>query len=266
MQFVTINGVTLHYQTIGEPSDKPTILFSNSLGTDFRIWRDLIVRLVGDFSIVTYDKRGHGLSEAPDAPYAMDDHVGDAAGLLDHLNIRNAIVCGLSVGGAIAQGLALSRPDLVRALILCDTGHKIGTEELWDQRIEAVGEKGISAISDNILERWFSKAYRQPDNPFFHGYRNMLERTPLQGYLGTCHALRNSDFTETVSGIGVPTLCVVGEEDGSTPPQLVKALSQLIPNAQYEEIANAGHLPCIEQPEALHEVMRKFLQTVLTDG
>src|SRR6185312_9677821 len=88
VQFIDIGGVTLHYQLIGGPANKPVLVFINSLGTDFRIWRDVIVHLAGDFPIVTYDKRGHGLSDVGAAPYAMEDHVGDLEGLLDHLNVK----------------------------------------------------------------------------------------------------------------------------------------------------------------------------------
>lgn len=266
MQFAHINGVTLHYQTIGDLKEKPVLVFSNSLGTDFRIWRDLIVRLVGDYSFIAYDKRGHGLSDVGNSPYQMSDHIGDLAGLLDHLDVANAIVCGLSVGGMIAQGLALTRPELVRALILCDTGHRIGNDELWNARIEAVGRDGISAISEQILERWFSAPYRAPENSEFAGYRNMLERTPTQGYVGTCHAIRDTDFTSEVPTIKVPTLCLVGDQDGATPPELVEELSTLIPGARYHVIEGAGHLPCIEQPEKMHDVVKPFLKEVLGDG
>ena len=116
MQFAKIGSVTLHYQLIGAPAGKPVIVFANSLGTDFRIWRDVIVRLAGDFAIVTYDMRGHGLSDLGGQTTTMDDHVADLAGLLDLLDTRQVIVCGLSVGGLVAQGLYAARPDLVRAL------------------------------------------------------------------------------------------------------------------------------------------------------
>ena len=260
MQFEKLNDVTLHYQVIGAPEGKPVIVFSNSLGTDFRIWRDVIVQLVGDFSIVTYDKRGHGLSDAPSAPYSIDDHVNDLAALLDHLDVKGAIICWLSVGGLIAQGLTLSRPDLVKALVLCDTGHKIGDAALWNGRIKSVKEIGIPAISDLILERWFSIGYRDPENPAFTGYRHMLERTSVEGYMGTCAAIRDTDFTEQTATIKVPTLCIVGSEDGATPPALVVELAKLIKGARYEVIEGAGHLPCIEKPDALFDIMQIFLQ------
>ncbi len=259
MQFALLNGVTIHFQTIGAPAGKPVIVFANSLGCDFRIWRDVIVRLAGDYAIVTYDKRGHGLSDIGETPYSMDDHVSDLEALLDHLQVKQAIVCGLSVGGMIAQGLYARRKDLVRALILCDTAPKIGDEASWNARIETVEKDGVAALADGILERWFTPDFRRDDNPEFAGYRNMLTRTPVAGYAGTCAALRDCDYMNEAKQIGVPTLCVVGDQDGSTPPELVLAMAKRIPAARYEVIADAGHIPCVEQPEALAAVMRAFI-------
>ncbi|KXF75403.1 3-oxoadipate enol-lactonase [Paramesorhizobium deserti] len=261
MQFATINDIALHYQVIGA-TGKPVIVFANSLGTDFRIWRDVIVRLVGDFAILTYDKRGHGLSDIGKTPYSMEDHVSDLAGLLDHLAVKQAIVCGLSVGGLIAQGLHAVRPDLVGALILCDTAHKIGTAEMWNARIAQVEKNGIASIADAVLERWFTPDFRMGDNAAFAGYRNMLVRQPAAGYAGTCAAIRDADYTETAKKIAVPTICIVGDQDGSTPPDLVLETAKLIANARYEVIKGAGHIPCVEQPEALVSVIRAFTDLV----
>ncbi len=258
MQFVRVNNIVLHYSDLG-PHDAPAIVFSNSLGTDFRIWDETIARLGPGFRFVRYDKRGHGLSEAPPAPYAMSDHVDDLAALLDHLNVTGTVIVGLSVGGMIAQGLAAARPDLVKALVLCDTGHRIGTAELWNSRIEAIEAGGIAGISDAILERWFSAAFRTGTNADFAAYRNMLERTPVQGYLGTAAAIRDADFTASTAALKVPALCVVGEEDGATVPDLVRELAGLMPSAKFEIIPRAGHLPCIEQPVRLAGLISDFL-------
>ncbi|MBE0691897.1 MAG: alpha/beta fold hydrolase, partial [Aquamicrobium sp.] len=185
MAFARVNGIVLHHDVRGN-ADAPALVFSNSLGTDFRVWDEVAARLAGDFRIVLYDKRGHGLSEAPPAPYTIDDHVGDLAALLDHLGIARAAVVGLSVGGLIAQGLAAARPDLVAALVLIGTAPKLGTAETWNARIETVAAKGIAALADDILPRWFTAAFRSPDNPAFAGYRAMLTRSPAEGYAGTC--------------------------------------------------------------------------------
>ncbi|WP_425418019.1 3-oxoadipate enol-lactonase [Oricola indica] len=266
MQFAFLNGIAIHYQTIGAPKGKPTLVFANSLGTDFRIWRDVIVRLAGDYAILTYDKRGHGLSDIGETPYEMDDHVSDLEALLDHLQVRDAIICGLSVGGVIAQGLYARRKDLVRALILCDTAPKIGDADSWNARIRTVEEDGIAALADGILERWFTPEFRRSDNAEFIGYRNMLTRSPAAGYAGTCAALRDCDYTDQARQIGVPTLCVVGEEDGSTAPELVLDMAKRIPAARYEVIEDAGHIPCVEQPDALIAVMRAFISGLDAGG
>ena len=259
MQFAEVNGVTLHYQTIGAAKGKPLIVFINSLGTDFRIWRDVIVEMAGNAAMLTYDKRGHGLSSLGTSPYTMGDHVDDLIALLEYLTIENAVLCGVSVGGMIAQGVCAKRPDLVSALVLCDTGHKIGTQEMWNDRIEKVTEDGIAALSEPILERWFTADFRENRTPELEGYRNMLTRQPAEGYTGTCAALRDADFTQDAANIAVPALCVVGDQDGSTPPALVEELAGLIPGARFEVIADAGHLPSIEQPKKLASLMKGFL-------
>ena len=262
MQFATVNNVILHHQLIGGPAGRPVIVFANALGSDFRIWRDVVVRLAGDFPIVTYDKRGHGLSDLGQVPYSIDDHVLDLAALLDRLDVKGAVICGLSVGGMIAQGLATKRPDLVKALVLCDTAHRIGTAEMWDARIESVETKGIDSLADAVLERWFTPAFRRPENAAYHGYRNMLTRQSAVGYAATCAALRDADLTETTKRIAVPTLCVVGDQDGSTPPDVVLSMAKLIPGARYEVIKDAGHIPSIEQPEVMTEMVRAFIATL----
>ncbi|WFU91466.1 3-oxoadipate enol-lactonase (plasmid) [Rhizobium sp. CC1099] len=263
MQFARVNDVTIHYQIIGGPADKPVIVFANSLGTDFRIWRDVIVRLAGDFAIVLYDERGHGLSDVGQLPYSIDDHASDLIGLLATLEVERAFICGLSVGGLIAQSLYQQRPDLVRGLILCDTAHKIGTAETWNARIEAVENNGIGSIVDAVMERWFTPAFRRPENPAYAGYCNMLARQNVEGYAATCGAIRDADFTKAAGKIAVPTICIVGDQDGSTPPDLVRSTAQLIPNARFETIRDAGHIPCVEQPEALTAVIRAFIDFAL---
>ncbi len=263
MQFARINDIAIHYQLISGPADKPVIVFANSLGTDFRIWRDVIVRLAGDYAIIVYDKRGHGLSDVGQVPYSIDDHASDLAGLLDLLAVKQAFICGLSVGGLIAQALYKARPAMVQGLILCDTAHKIGTTESWNARIETVASKGIASIVDGVMKLWFTPAFRRPENTAYHGYSNMLVRQPVEGYLATCEAIRDADYTDAATRISVPTICIVGDQDGSTPPDLVKSTARLIPNARFEIIRDAGHIPCVEQPEALTAIIRAFIDFAL---
>jgi len=261
MAFVCVNGVVLHHEVRGR-GDGPTVVFSNSLGTDFRIWNEVSAALEPNYRVVLYDKRGHGLSEATPQPYRMDDHVSDLAALLDHLGVKQAVVVGLSVGGMIAQGIAAARPDLVKALVLCDTAHKIGTAEAWNARIDAVNAYGIASIGDAIMERWFTPGYRTPENPDFVGYTNMLTRTPVDGYAGTCAALRDTDLTASTSALKLPVLCIVGDQDGSTPPDLVRTTANLIEGSRFEIVEGAGHIPCVEQPKQTIALITGFLKEI----
>ncbi|EKF41247.1 3-oxoadipate enol-lactonase [Nitratireductor indicus C115] len=262
MAFARLNGVVIHHEVRGDPS-KPAVVFSNSLGCDFRIWNKVAAELADDYRLVLYDKRGHGLSEAPPQPYSMDDHIDDLVALLDHVGVDRAAVIGLSVGGMIAQGLAIRYPERVTALVLCDTAHKIGDDALWNMRIETVNTKGISALTDSIMQRWFMPEYRTPDNPDFVGYTAMLTRTTTDGYAGTSAALRDTDYTELTRKLKVPTLCLGGDHDGSTPPSLMRELASLIEGSEYTVIENAGHLPCIDQPARTASVISDFLGRTL---
>jgi 3-oxoadipate enol-lactonase len=259
MPFGLFNHQVLHFRD-ENPGWERTFVFVNSLGTDLRIWDDVVADYAGEFRVMRYDLRGHGLSDAPAGPYSIGDHVGDLAALLDVHEIRGAIIVGLSVGGMIAQALAAKLPDLASLLVLCDTAHKIGTPDMWNARIEAVRTGGLASIADAVLERWFSSEFRRSRPADLAGYRNMLTRTPADGYIGTCMTLRDTDLTTMASRLTQPTLCLVGEEDGATPPALVRSLSELIPNAAYETIPNAGHLPCIEQPKSLSLRIESFVR------
>ena len=259
MAFGLFNHQVLHFRD-ENPGKGRTFVFVNSLGTDLRIWDQVVAAYADEFRTLRYDLRGHGLSDAPPAPYSIDDHVSDLAALLDAREIHGAVIVGLSVGGMIAQALAARRSDLARSLVLCDTAHKIGTAETWNARIDAVRTGGLASIADAVLERWFSAEFRRSRPADLAGYRNMLTRTPAEGYVGTCATLRDTDLTQVTSRLTQPTLCLVGEEDGATPPALVRSLSELIPGAAFKTIPNAGHLPCIEQPKLLVGWIEAFVR------
>ncbi len=240
----------------------PVLVFANSLGTDFRIWDGVVARLGPRFRTLRYDMRGHGLSDIGRTPYTIDDHAADLAALLDRRSVAQATVVGLSVGGQIALGLAARRPDLVSGLVLLDTAHRIGTPEAWNARIAAVETGGLEAIADAVLERWLSPDYRHNHPAMIPLWRNMLTRTPAEGYAGTCAALRDADLTEAAAGIRVPTLCLCGTLDLATPPDLVRAMAALIPDAEFRLIPCTGHLPCIERPARIAALLRRFAEVL----
>jgi 3-oxoadipate enol-lactonase len=261
MPFLKIGDCVHRYLDEGA-KELPALLLANSLGTDLRSWDDVAARLVRDFRVIRYDKRGHGLTDAITPPYTVDDLAADVVGLLDHLKIGHALVGGISVGGLIAQALALSHPGRVRALVLCDTGARIGTVESWEQRIAAVRASGLNALANAMMERWFSNEFREQRPVDVRGYSNMLVRTTADGYIGTCYALRDADLRQTVARVGCRTLVLCGAQDIATPPELGRELARLIPGAEFSLIENAGHLSCVEQPEKVAERMMRFFREV----
>jgi 3-oxoadipate enol-lactonase len=261
MSFARINGVVLHYRVQGREG-APVLALANSLGTDARIWDGVIERLAGRYRVVSYDKRGHGLSDAPDGDYALDDHVGDLAGLLDFLDIGRLALAGVSVGGLIGQRFAMRYPERLAALVLCDTAPKVGDAAMWNGRIAAVRAGGLGSIADAVMARWFTERYRRDEAVALAGWLNMFLRMPVGGYVGTCAALRDADLRGEIGAIATPTLVVVGAEDQSTPVELVRDMAGRIPGARFEIIADAGHIPSIEQPQVLHHLMQDFLKEV----
>jgi len=260
IMFSKAHGIVQHFVSQGS-KDRPVLVFANSLGSDLRIWDGVVTHLAGDFRIIRYDKRGHGLSDVPAPPYSLDDFVLDLVGLLDALEIKEATVCGLSVGGVIAQGLAIHYPDRVRGLVLCDTGMRIGSFASWQERIATVKESGLTKLVGPSMERWFTSAFREDRSVEMRGYANMLLRIPANGYLGACYALRDADLTHETPKINQPTLVLCGDQDIATPPELGRELAQAIPGARFSLINEAGHLACIEQPEAMaHQMMEFFRQ------
>lgn len=260
MRLARINDIVLHHRLTGAPSDGPVVVFINSLGTDFRIWDETVARLAGECATLVYDKRGHGLSDLGDAPPSIAAHAADLAALLDHLAIERAIICGLSIGGLITLQLYAIRPDLVQAMILSDTAHKIGTAQSWNERIGIAETSGIAAFADSVMEKWFTPAFHTGRADELAGYRNMLTRQPVAGYVAACKALASADLTETARKVSVPALCIVGDQDGSTPPALVRSLADLVPGARYQIIEAAGHIPCVEQPETFTAQISAFIR------
>lgn len=258
MQVADINGIDLHYRLDG-PEDAPVIVFSNSLGTDLRIWDRVVAALGGAFRTLRYDKRGHGLSGVTPAPYRIEDHRDDLIALLDHLELDDVILCGLSVGGLIVQATAAAQPERIKGLILCDTGYRIGTTALWQERIALVGKVGLAGIADNVIERWLSPAFRR-DSGEAGAWKSLLLATPDEGYLGTCAALRDADLAASTAELRLPALCLCGGADLATAPELVRATAALIPGADYHEFPGVGHLPCIEVPGPLAQRIADFVE------
>lgn len=259
MNILDLGDMHLHWRQDGDPAGPP-VVFANALGTDFRMWDRLVPLLPPGLRLIRYDKRGHGLSACPPGPYPMGALVRDAERLLDALKVSDCVFVGLSVGGLIAQGLAVKRLDLVRALVLSNTAARIGTAQLWADRIAAIRKGGIEAIADATMERWFAKPFRATAE--IRGWRAMLTRQPVEGYCGTAAAIAGADFLTPTSGLTLPTLALAGSEDGSTPPDLVRETAELVKGARFRLIRGAGHLPPVEKPAEYAAHLTEFLTSI----
>ena len=259
MKFFNNGKTIINYEDYGCQNNE-VICFSNSLGTDSRIWHKIIDSFKNDYRIIIYDKRGHGLSNKPATNLTIEDLAFDVSDLLDHLEIKNVNFVGISIGGMIAQKLASIKPNIINKLILCDTAVKIGNSAIWNDRINLVKKQGITGISDSIISRWFSDDFISKNKDEIQIYKNMLNTTSSEGYIACCEAIKDTDLTNTTHLINKPTLVIVGSDDKSTPPILVEATSKLIKNCIFKVINNSGHLPCIDNPVEFSYLLKNFLK------
>lgn len=251
-----LDDVTLHWREDGDPDGLP-VVFANSLGTDLRIWDAVIPLLPAGYRFIRFDNRGHGLSSVTPPPADIAAFTGDAEALMDRLGIASAVFVGLSIGGQMGMALAARRPELVRALVLSNSAVKLGTPEMWRERIAGVGAGGIAAMSQGIVEKWFSRAFLETEAAT--AWRHLLERTPLEGYLACMHALMTADLTETARGLRLPVLGIGGAEDGACPPDLAEETTAMFAGSRHVTIGGAGHLPPVEQPEVYAGHLARFL-------
>lgn len=255
MKFINCKGQSISYKFI-ERGEGPTFVFANSLGTDLRIWDEVIPHLKGVGSVLCFDKPGHGLSQTASGTGSVAAYVDILVALLDALQIERCVFIGLSIGGLMGQLLAVKYPEKVERLILSNTAAKIGDPVYWDRRIEKVKQNGLHPLSDMILNRWLPANFCQQNRTTVEGMRRMLEGVSVAGYINAVEAIRDADFTEMLRLINVPTLCVAGSKDLSVATDEVKALAELIPGATMLEMQGVGHIPGVEAP-------REFAQLVL---
>ena len=256
-----LGTLSLHAEVHGH-DDAPALVLAHALGSSSRAWDRLLPHLPQGLRVITLDMRGHGDSPCPKEIYGMGALVQDAARALDRLQVKDCVFVGLSIGGMIAQGLAAERLDLVRGLVLSSTAAKIATPAVWDSRIAAIRDGGIEAVVEPTMERWFSRRTAREAPELLDEARARMRATPLEGYLGCCEAIADTDLYESTSGLTLPTLVTAGTEDGSTPADLVRETAGLIKGARFELIRGTGHMSPVEAPEAYGALVTAFLQDI----
>jgi 3-oxoadipate enol-lactonase len=257
MPFAELKDVRMHYEVSG-PAGGPVLVFSNSLGTDLSMWDEQAAEFAKKYRVVRYDKRGHGQSSAPAGPYTIEMLGRDWVALLDFLDIDKADFCGLSIGGQTGMWLGVNAPQRLKTLALCNTAAKIGTQEGWKTRIDAVNAGGVKSVVDVVLERWFTFEFRASHEAEVTPVREALERADIAGYVACCAAVRDFDYRDKVSAIRAPTLVISGTHDPAASPKDGRWLAEQIPGARFVEL-NASHISNIEAREQFTAELRQFL-------
>lgn len=244
--------------------DAPLVILSHSLGSSLLMWNPQMKALEPHFRVLRYDIRGHGKSEAPPGAYTLELLGEDAVALLDALEIDAVHWVGLSMGGMIGQSIALNYPRRLQSLALCDTMAVVPEEAqpIWQERIDAVRDRGVASQLEPIMERWFTPSFLKL-NPYILGViRNEFLATPAQGYLGCIYAIRKLNYLDRLSAIKIPTLIMVGEDDPGTPVSASEAIHQQIPESKLVIIKSARHLSNVEQPEDFNTNLITFLKSL----
>ena len=272
MTDVLVNGIRLHYRVYGEGT--PLVL-AHGFGATLDMWAEQIEAFSQRYRVVVYDSRGHGRTEAPRdwSSYSVDDYVEDQRQLMDHLGIETAYVGGLSMGGMIALQFALTHPQRLSALLLCDTAasNRHHMEGLQGGRPEGALSAAVRRfIVRDVVPAGFVAARYLPlehlprlrDAPEgVKSYvRNLRQQTAL-GLRGGWHALmERPDVEDRLGEIRVPTLIVVGERDRLLAPS--RLMQQRIPGCRFVLIRDSAHGTANWRPEAFNKAVLDFLADV----
>ncbi len=256
--------VELHHLLEG-PEDAPMLVIANSLGTTLRMWDDQAPALQARFRLLRYDHRGHGGSPVPPGPYKIEDLGRDVLALLDRLGVERVSFCGLSIGGMVGMWLAGEAPERIERLVLCCTSARLAPDA-YDSRARTVRTGGIGAIADEVLERWFTPAFRESRPETVEWAGRMLLGTPAEGYAGCCEAIRDMDLRSRLGEIRAPTLVIAGADDPAIPPDHAELIHGSIPDARLLVIPLAAHLANVEQPETVTQAILDHLVPVQDRG
>ena len=256
MPLVRANGVELFYDLAG-PEGAPVAAFSNSIGATIEMWDTQVRALAGRYRCLRYDTRGHGRSEVVDRPASIDDLADDLAGLLDALGVDKAHVVGLSLGGMTAQTFAARRPDRVVGLVLMATSAHL--PHGWDERIALVREKGMGALADTVMARWFTPAFREASPDKVALFRERFLAIDPRGYAACCAAIRDMDLRASNAAVAAPTLILAGADDPATPAAMMEEIRGRIAGAELLVLPQAAHILNVEQVERVNGYLAAFL-------
>ena len=239
----------------------PVVFMTHSILSSSMMWDEQATLLAANgWRVVRADTRGHGASDAPATPTALDDLVADSVAVLDALGIVKAHYVGLSLGGMSGFGLAIAHPERLLSLCLCDARADMppAAAAVWPERIAFAQEQGCAGLAVATTERWFGKAFCDANAAIAQRFNRTAGSTSTAGFVGCAQAIMGLNYLPKVGEIKTPTTMIVGANDGPL-PQAMHALRVLMPGAALQVIEGAGHLPNIDQPAAFNAALLHHL-------
>jgi pimeloyl-ACP methyl ester carboxylesterase/acyl-CoA thioesterase FadM len=259
---VAANGAELSVEVRG---DGLPVLFVHGFPLDRTLWRHQLAALAHCKRIAP-DLRGAGASSVPADGYSMARYADDLVAVLDALNVPQAVVCGLSMGGYIAFELVRRHAARLKALVLADTRAEADSEEgrrTRDELVALAERDGAGAVAARMLPRVLARTTLEEQPELVSEVKAMMERCPVPGVVGALRAMRDRpDSTDALAAIAVPTLVLVGEEDEVTPPASARRMAAGIRGARFVSIPAAGHLAPLEQPLAVGRALAEFVDSL----
>jgi 3-oxoadipate enol-lactonase len=258
MPTVQSSGCPIHYEVEGA-TDKPALMLCNSLGTTLHMWDGQMPALTQHFRVVRYDRRGHGKSGVPAGPYNMEMLGRDALAVLDAAKVEKTSWCGLSMGGMVGMWLGANAPQRMNRIILSNTSAYFENKQIWTDRLAVVKEKGLSAIVQGTLERWFTQRFRERELAQVKAIGEMFLATKAEGYMGCGQAVRDMDHRALLPNIKAPTMVIAGSQDAGTTPEMGAYVQKNVPGATLK-MFDAAHIANIECASDYTAAMLDFLR------
>jgi 3-oxoadipate enol-lactonase len=255
----TPTGTRIAYSTAGRPW-RPSLIVTHSLGSDHRMWEPQVQALKEQYYIVSIDNIGHGESDVPVGDYTVADMAAGVLAVADAEQLERFHYCGLSVGGITGQYLGVHHAGRLLSLTVSNTAAKIGTPDLWSERIDIARSQGMGALVDGVIARWFSPDFAERNPQRFALAKETFLATDPNGYAGVCAALRDGDLRDAVGSIALPTMVIGGANDQATPIEQARWLHDQIEGSRLVEL-DAAHLSNLDRQPEFTAVLEQFLAT-----
>lgn len=263
MPFTQVNDITVYYEQHGAGTENLVLI--GGLGADHNVWKSIIRMLSPYFRIVIFDARGSGQSTTTEQPYTTELMASDVVALMDALKIDKAHMIGHSMGGCVAQQIAIKFPSRLNRLVLaCSRAEpSVIANQIMAMRCK-LADQGLDShlLTEYTLPFLFSQQFLKSDITV-KGFIQWSIQNPfpqsLLGFKNQLNAVKMHNIMSYLSDFNAPTLVMAGEDDLLMPAKNAKAFAQLIPNGTYHEVKGSAHMPHVEHPKEFAQVALHFL-------